>query len=129
MIITYFDEVKYEVGRSQYYWIGGLAATPGAIWNLEQGVSEISRDVFGTICASKDTEFYAADIFHRKRNFKSRDDLDNRITVLERLISVIDSQDEIGKIYVRVEPEAMVKPEYEEIAFMFFVEKVESYLV
>jgi uncharacterized protein DUF3800 len=129
MRIIYFDEVKYHKDNQPYYWIGGIVVTPEAIWRLENSVSELSKACFGISTLSKETEFHAAEIFHRKRNFKKWTEIEKRISVLNKLAEIINVEEELAKIYVRIEPAKMITDNnIEDKAFMFFVEKVEQYL-
>lgn len=127
MLVIYFDEVKYATGRQRHYWLGGIVASADVISNLENEVAALSSELFGTPNLTRDTEFHAADIFHRKKNFKDWPDISKRLEVLKRLLSILNAAD-IGKIYVRIEPEKMVASDIEQKAFMFFTERVESYL-
>lgn len=128
MLVTYFDEVKYQPGKQRYYWLGGICATPEAIWRLETAVAALSKEVFGKGTLCRETEFHAAEIFHRKRNFKHWPDINARIDVLKRLFKIIDSEQELAKIYVRIEPARMIRTDHEITAFMFFIERTELHL-
>jgi hypothetical protein len=128
MLVTYFDEVKFQAANQRFYWIGGIAAPAESIWRLEQQVSEISREIFGTPDMSRATEFHASDIFHRKRNFKEWADPAKRIDVIKRLLTVLNSEANVAKIYVRLEPGKMIATDYEHMAFMYFIERVEMHL-
>lgn len=129
MRLIYFDEVKYQQGNQPFYWIGGIVVTPEAIWRLENAVGDLSKEIFGISTLSKETEFHASEIFHRKRNFKDWQDIDKRMGVIIRLSDILDAEDDLIKIYVRIEPAKMIAEiEIENKAFMFFVEKVEQYL-
>lgn len=128
MLIAYFDEVKFQKGPQPYYWLGALVASAEAIWSLERDLSILSEQCFGIPILSKDTEFHAADISHRKRNFKNWTNIDNRLEVLKKLAAILNSRSDIGKIEIRIDPERMIKSDYEEMAFIFLVEKVESFL-
>jgi hypothetical protein len=128
VLITYFDEVKYQAGVQPYYWLGGIVVNADAIWALEQKVSDLANECFKVATLSRDTEFHAADIFHRKKNFKSWPDIQARIGVINKLASIVNEQNDIGKVHVRIEPARMVATDYEQKAFMFFVERVETFL-
>lgn len=129
MLITYFDEVKFEPGKQPYYWLGALTVSAAAIRRLEQQVSELSKECFRNAALGKDTEFHACDVFHRKHNFKKWNDLAKRLEVLQRLATILDSETELAKIYVRLDPSNMLSTDdMEGKAFMFLVERVESYL-
>ncbi|UZJ39987.1 DUF3800 domain-containing protein [Prosthecochloris sp. SCSIO W1102] len=129
MLITYFDEVKFQEGKQPYYWIGGIVVTPEMVWNLEKLVSKLSCECFSEGTLSKDTEFHAKEIFHRKGNFKGWENIEKRMSVLLSLVDILNSEPNIGRIYVRIDPAKMISENnIEEKAFMFFVEKVERYL-
>jgi Protein of unknown function (DUF3800) len=129
MRLIYFDEVKYQLEKQPYYWIGGIVATPEAVRRLEDAVSKLSKETFDIATLSKETEFHAAEIFHRKRNFKDWSDIEQRINVLVRLSDIFNAEEELAKIYVRIEPAKMISEDkLEDKAFMFFIEKVERYL-
>jgi len=126
VLITYFDEVKHAE-KQPYYWLGGITASAESIWNLENQVSALSAEIFGTANLTRETEFHAADLFHRKRNFKGWSDISKRLDVLKRLLLILNSAP-IGKIYVRIEPSKMVSSDIEQKAFTFFTERVEQHL-
>ena len=129
MRLIYFDEVKYQKGKQPYYWIGGIVVTPEVIWRLENSVSKLSKACFNVSTLSKETEFHAADIFHRKRNFKKLKNIEKRIDVLQRLAEILNSEEDLAKMYVRIEPAKMIsETDIEDKAFMFFVERVELFL-
>ncbi len=129
MLLIYFDEVKYQEGVQPYYWIGGIVATPEAVRHLEKAVNELSEECFEVSTLSRDTEFHARDLFHGNRNFKDWKDIERRMSILTRLADIMSYKPQLGKIYVRLEPAKMISEEnIEEKAFMFFVEKVDSYL-
>ena len=128
MLITYFDEVKYQLGAQPYYWLGGLTASAEDIWELETKVSALAQECFGRATLSRETEFHAADIFHRKSNFRDWNDLNARLEIIKRLIDIVNQQENLKKVFVRLEPARMVASDYAEKAFMFFVERTESLL-
>lgn len=127
MLVVYFDEGKHAPGTQRYYWLGGIVASGDVIRSLENDVAALSTELFGTPELARDTEFHAADIFHRKKNFKDWSDIGKRLDVLKRLLTILNAA-AIGRIYVRIEPDRMVASDVEEKAFMFFTERVELYL-
>ena len=129
MLLTYFDEVKYQKGKQPYYWIGGIVVTAEMVWYLEKAVNELSEECFDVSTLSRDTEFHAKEIFHGNRNFSNWKHIGKRMSILNRLADILNSQPKLAKIYVRIEPEKIVREiSIEDMAFMFFVEKVEQYL-
>ncbi|MHB1799733.1 MAG: DUF3800 domain-containing protein [Vulcanimicrobiaceae bacterium] len=127
MLVTYFDEVKCNTSRQPYYWLGGIISSAETIWSLEAQVAELSREIFGTPNLSRETEFHAAEIFHRKRNFKEWSEVSKRLDVLKRLLVILNNSD-VGKIYARIDPAKMVASDPEKKAFIFFTERVDWYL-
>lgn len=129
MHIAYFDEVKYQQGKQPFYWLGGLIVDATLVKELESEVDALSKECFGTSQLGRDTEFHAAEIFHRKRNFKDWPDVSKRIRVLQRLASIVGRQEGVGRVYVRLEPAKMIAEEnLDQKTFMYFVERVEGYL-
>lgn len=129
MLITYFDEVKYQLGSQPFYWLGGLIVDAAIVKELESEVDALAKQCFGTSALSRDTEFHAADIFHRKRNFKEWNKIDDRLAVLQRLAEIVGRVEGIGRVFARLEPAKMVAGDkLDQRAFMFFVERVEGYL-
>jgi len=127
MLVAYFDEVKHHPPAQTCYWLGCLVVTPESLWQLEGQVAELAKDAFGSGTLSRDTEFHAADIFHQKHNCREWN-LAKRLDVLKRLISILGSRDDVGRIYVRLHPDRMVATDVEDKAFMFLVERVEGLL-
>ena len=127
VLVTYFDEVKFQPDKQPFYWLGGLVASAETIWNLENQVAALSTEIFGTPNLTRDTEFHAADIFHRKHNFRDWPDISKRLEVMKRLLSILNEA-AVGKIYVRMDLAKMVASDVERKAFMFFTERVELHL-
>lgn len=127
MNVAYFDEVKYEKGRQDSFWLGGLVLPLTLVRPLESCVDEVAKDVFGTSALSKDTEFHAKEIYHGKGVFRGQP-IDDRLTILRRLFDIILQEGEVKRVYVRIIPDNLVitADEPEDIAFMYFVEKIEK---
>lgn len=130
MRIIYFDEVKYQSPSQPYYWLAGIIVTPEAVWRLENQLNELSAECFSSSTLAENTEFHATEIFNRKRNFKKWNKADKRIEIIIKLCDILAGEDELTKIYVRIEPAKMIaSPDtIEKKAFMFFIEKAEQYL-
>ncbi len=129
MLLIYFDEVKADHTTQPYYWLGGIVVTEKMINSLEKAVDELSRECFDIATRSKDTEFHATEIFNRKANFKEWRNIDKRMNVLAKLANILDSEPDLAKIYVRLDPAKIyAKKKVEPLAFMYFVERVEQYL-
>ncbi|PIR34236.1 MAG: transporter [Alphaproteobacteria bacterium CG11_big_fil_rev_8_21_14_0_20_44_7] len=129
MKLVYFDEVKYKPNEQPYYWLGAIVVTPEMVFHLENAMNTLSNECFGSQVLKKETEFHAAEIFHRKSNFKSWKDINERMNVIIRLADILDSQEGLAKIYVKMDTSKIyANTSVEDMAFMFLVEKAEKYL-
>lgn len=129
MLLAYFDEVKFQPGAQPYYWLGGVIVDAQLVKQLEGEVDALARECFGTSTLGRDTEFHAAEIFHRKRSFKDWADIDKRLSVIKQLASIVGRPDGVGRVYARLEPAKMIaEGNLDQKAFMFFIERVEMYL-
>ncbi|SMN17651.1 hypothetical protein CRYPA_1442 [uncultured Candidatus Thioglobus sp.] len=126
MYLTYIDEVKYQKDKEPFYWLCGLAFPEESIKFVENCLSEIAQEYFGSAILSNDTEFHAKDIVHGKATYKGHD-LNKRFDLYISLLEVLEQCPELKKIEIRIEPEKMVaNKDHQDMAFMFFVEKVNS---
>jgi hypothetical protein len=129
VLIGYFDEVKYNPPRQPYYWLGAIVVPATIVRDLEVQVGALAEECFGTQILSRETEFHATDVYHRARQFRSWTDIDRRLSILRRLLKVVDRRGEVFKISIRIDPALMVKPEdIEGWAFMFLVERMNQLL-
>ena len=123
MRFVYFDEVKYHPPKQPYHWNGALSVDAERLPQIEGQINDLAREYFHTARLTRETEFHAVDIFHRKHQFREWTDVAMRVECLERLASIADNPDAIRKIYVRIDPSRMIRDGWEEDAFMFFVER------
>lgn len=127
MYLIYYDEVKYDPPKQSAYWIGGICISPSKAVEAETAVNELSQEIFEDKSLVKETEFHAKDIFHGKGNFKGVE-IERRISILARLLEIL-CDPEIYLIYSRLKvAENRYGGDPAEIAFMFFVEKVDVFL-
>jgi len=127
LLVAYFDEVKYQKGRSPFYWLCAVIASPELIWKLEDALNGVAEMVFGTRNLNHDTEFHAADILNGHDQFKGWD-WAKRIDTLKHLISIFGTAEGLGKVYVKMDVEKMLSNDVEGMAFMFLVERIDGYL-
>jgi hypothetical protein len=127
VLVAYFDEVKYQKGRSPFYWLGAVVADADLIKDLERQVNDLALDVFGMRTLTKETEFHASDILSGNKQFKGWD-WAKRIDTLKRLITIFGTAQDLGKVYVKMDVEKMWSSDVEDMAFMFLVERVDLYL-
>ncbi len=124
MYLVYIDEVKYEKKQEPYYWLCGLAIPGESIISVEEALSSIAEDYFGTRLLDPKTEFHASHIVHGKGPFKGHA-LDQRVGLFQRLADVIDSHEDIERIQVRLDPSRISRSDHDTIAFMYLVERVD----
>lgn len=126
MHLIYFDEVKDDQDTQKYYWVGGIALESSLVKEVEKKVSDISELHFSTPCIGHDTEFHAAEIYHRKRLFKEWNDPSVRIGLIGALLKILDDE-RIKKIYVKIDKahfnSKFSAKKIDEMAFMLFCEK------
>ena len=129
MKIIYFDEVKYDPPTQPYFWIGAIAIDANDIQEIEKKLDSLAFKTFASLQLTRQTEFHASDIFHRKNHFKHEKDHAKRRLLLQDLSDMCSSE-KISRIYVRIEPGRMHKhpSEIPSMAFMLFAEQVDSYL-
>ncbi len=89
MHLMFFDESKND-NKYPSYHIGAIVVEDNRLLGVEAQANAIAQDVFGTFHLSEETEFHAAEIFHRKKNFKAWNNFDARIDVLCRLIDILN---------------------------------------
>lgn len=124
MNLVYLDEVKFQEGQQPYYWLCGLAIDDRIILEVENALSDLAEEYFGTRILRAETEFHASHIVHGKGPYKG-DPLDGRVELFKRLVNIIDDND-LGRIVIRLEPTRIMRTDIETIAFMYFVERVDG---
>ena len=126
MRLIYFDEVKDNDTNQEHFWMGGISLKAESVRSIEAKVTTISRRCFDDPHLKKSTEFHAADIYHRKRAYKSWVEPGKRVALIGELLRILDD-DNIDKIYVRISREycnaKFSAKKIDEVAFMFFCEK------
>jgi hypothetical protein len=127
MHLVYIDEVKYDPPQQLYHWLCALAFPEDSVKDADRRLTEVAESYFGTRILAHDNEFHAKDIVHGKGPYKGRP-LDTRVELYKRLLDLISETERLGRIEVRIEPAKMVGSSYEDMAFMFLVEKVDDYM-
>lgn len=122
MKLIFFDEVKPENDYPHYH-IGAICIDEDHLHWIEEKVSALAKEVFGKSEVSQSTEFHAAEIYHRKRNFKHWNEFYKRIEVLDRLIQILPLE-EVGLLDIQINCDLLSSSQSaEEIAFMFLCER------
>lgn len=122
MKLIFFDESKPEK-EHQFFQIGAICLDERNIVSVENLMSTLSNDIFGSTETTNETEFHASEIYHRKKNFKDWTDHTERLKVIERLTEIICS-DLVQRIDIRINVELLsAKEKASDFAFMFLCEK------
>lgn len=122
MYLVFFDESKNDRNYMSYH-IGGVVLEDTRLLEVEAQISAIAQDVFGSSRLTQETEFHAAEIFHRSKNFKAWNDFEKRMVVLSRLIDILNF-DHVELIDIKINCDLLsVNQSPEDIAFMFLCER------
>src|SRR3990172_2416006 len=84
MHLAYFDENKFA-DDNPYFWVGGLLIPDTKAIELENTLSQIQYNFFGTSILSKVTEFHGKELFHGKSQFKGHA-LADRVRVFHDIV-------------------------------------------
>jgi hypothetical protein len=122
MKLIFFDESKNDPDYSHYH-LGALCIDESALIVIEGAVQAVAIDAFGTSELSGGTEFHAAEIYHRKKNFKEWRDFERRVELLRKLIDIL-SQESVQRIDIQINCALLHEGQSpEDIAFMFLCER------
>jgi len=127
MKLVFFDEVKNDQEYPHYH-IGAICIDEDNLRSVEDEVSSLANEVFGSHILESSTEFHATEIYHRKNFFKSWADVGKRIDILRRLITILSREDIfLIDIQINIEPfYGSLLPD--EVAFMFLCERADAFL-
>lgn len=125
MHLIYIDEVKYDPPHQERHWLCGLAIPSDAIKDVEDSLNGIAEDYFGSRVLDVSTEFHAKDIVHGKGPYSGKD-MGGRLELLKSLTSVVEQHPQIGRIQICLDPARIKRDDYERIAFMYMVERVDQ---
>ncbi len=123
----FFDESKNDPNYPHYH-LGAVSVDESLLAPVEARVNAIALKSFGSATLCADTEFHAAEIYHRKKNFKTWENFDQRIALLGEFMAVL-SLEGVGRIDIQINC-AKLHPSQvaEDIAFMFLCERANSYV-
>ncbi|RYD71308.1 MAG: DUF3800 domain-containing protein, partial [Verrucomicrobiaceae bacterium] len=130
MFLCYFDENKYSK-EDPFFHIGGLLIPEENIAALENSLSQIQYNFFGTQVLTKDTEMHGKEIFHGKGAFKGRS-FEDRLKLLRDITTfVISNKLPVRLITISVDAHrkkyAFPEPEYR-LGLMLILERFCDYL-
>ena len=63
MHLAYFDENKYTA-ENPYFFIGGYLVPEDKVLDLENTLTQIQSNFFGSTALRTDTEFHGKEMFH-----------------------------------------------------------------
>ena len=122
MKLIFFDEAKND-GDYPHYHIGAVCIDEGYLAPIEKKINAIAETAFGTAEMTAATELHAAEIYHRKKNFKEWHDFDKRIDIIVQFARIL-SEEEARLIDVQINCNLLHASQVpEEIAFMFLCER------
>lgn|SRR5690554_3899990 len=122
MKLIFFDETKNNDDYPHYH-IGGVGIDEEHLGKVEARINEVVKEAFGNSRLESSNELHAAEIYHRKKNFKSWSDFEQRIALLEKLMHIL-SIPEIELIDIQVNVDKLTQNQVpNEVAFMFFCER------
>jgi len=127
MYLIFFDEAKNDSDYPHYH-IGAICIDERHLNHVESKVNELAESIFGTSALSKETEFHAAEIYHRKSNFKGWTDFEKRTEVIQNIARVL-SLEEVRLIDIQINC-ALLNPgqSAEDIAFMYLCERANDFV-
>ena len=122
MKLVFFDEVK-DSPEYPHYHLGAVCIDEADLAQVEEKISVLSEEAFGTRVLSQETEFHAADIYHRKKHFKNWNDFGSRIHIIERFMEIL-SMEEVLLIDIQINCCRLSESQSaDEISFMFLCER------
>lgn len=122
MQLIFFDEAKNDDDYPVYH-LGAVCIDEAHLCMIEERINSIAQKSFGTSILERDTEFHAAEIYHRKAHFKSWDDVGKRLDLLQDFIGIL-ALPEVGLIDIQINCDKLYDSQSpEDIAFMFLCER------
>lgn len=127
MYLIFFDESKNDNEYPSYH-IGAIAIHDSRILETEAQINDIANEIFGSSRLTQETELHAAEIFHRKKNFKDMNNFDARIDIFRRLIQILNLE-HVNLIDIKINCNLLTANQSpEDIAFMFLCERSNDFM-
>ena len=125
MKLIFFDESKNDQDYPHYH-LGAVCIDESLLAGVEATIQALSEEVFETSELSAATEFHAAEIYHRKRNFKEWTNFDRRVVLVGHFVDIL-SLKEVQLIDIQINCDGLYPDQSaEEIAFMYLCEKANA---
>jgi hypothetical protein len=127
MKLIFFDESKNGPEHSHYH-IGAICIDEENLQSVEQEISNLAIEVFGSSVLQKSTEFHASEIYGRKNHFRNITDFDYLNGILEKIFIILSRKD-VFLIDIQINTQLLYGPQSpEDIAFMFLCERANTFL-
>lgn len=127
MKLIFFDESKNDPGYPVYH-LGAVALDDSSLVEVEGLLQQLAIDAFGTSDLSSATEFHAAEIYHRKKNFSTWSDFGKRIELLAKFVDIL-SREDVHLIDIKINCDLLHSGQVpDEIAFMFLCERANDWV-
>ncbi len=122
MYLVFFDESKNEDSHPHYH-IGGVCIHESNLADVEILLSDLSEECFGDRTLNRNTEFHAAEIFHRKKAFQSWTNFNDRLQIFERFMQIL-TRDDVMLLEIQINCANLYASQNpDEVAFMLFCER------
>ncbi|PQA77951.1 DUF3800 domain-containing protein [Rhodoferax sp. TS-BS-61-7] len=122
MQLIFFDEAKDDDDYPVYH-IGGVCIDEADIADVETRISQLAEKSFDNSVLGRDTEFHAAEIFHRKAHFKTWNDFGVRLDLLKEFVGIL-SLKQVSLIDIQINKAKLHDTQSSsDIAFMFLCER------
>lgn len=127
MHFVYFDEAKNDPDYPRYH-LGAVVIDEVDLPAIEDRINGLALKAFGTSTLLASTEFHAAEIYHRRKNFKEWKDPEARLALLSEFVDIL-SLGQVRLVDIQINCDKLHKGQSaEDIGFMFLCERVNSYL-
>lgn len=122
MKLIFFDESKNDPDYPHYH-LGGVCLDDSVLLEIESKIQMLAIEAFGTAELSEATEFHAAEIYHRRKNFKEWNDFGKRVALLGKFLEIL-SREDVQLIDIQINCKLLHDGQRaEEIAFMYLCER------
>lgn len=126
MKLIFFDESKNDLDYPHYH-LGGVCLDDSVLLDVEAQIQQLAIEAFGTAELSSATEFHAAEIYHRRKNFKPWNDFGKRVALLGKFLDIL-SREDVHLIDIQINCNLLREGQRaEEIAFMYLCERANDF--
>jgi hypothetical protein len=128
MHLIFFDEAKNDPDYPRYH-LGAVCLEESVLGAIEEKINALAEKAFGTSKLSTDTEFHAAEIYHRKKNFKDWKDVGERFALIAQFVDIL-SMDEVDLIDIQINCDKLYPGQSaQDIGFMYLCERANDFML